>query len=390
MCSACRIPLDPNGDIGVFTASVCAHSVCEPCWRGLDANNNGEAPSDQIRVHEYCGGQRCLITSSQVTAVKYGSWRHHCEGIRLCEAVIHPSVAEMFANRLRVMSAQQLDTGVKDLEVAHHKIATLFNDRDWQPEVRFALAKSRGRADCSTFHVPPIDAHLVTEKLRDIRKVRSKALANLEKSGKHNLSDDDEISKFCRDKPPNGNIWWDVFYMIKLEELEMFRDVIKTLSDHIPEHARRDSGVGKRKTEADSTVSKKGQSAGQRAARLRRDLDSALMEAEQNENAIDPKDSCSNAGSQGSASQLSAAATQLEATERQRQQSMQLSTIMALMDKLANPALPAAHRAFLEKQLVYYENQISSSQDQSMSTPTKTQSMSTPTKQASLTGDPAP
>ena len=125
-----------------------------------------------------------MLAAAQLSAgvVKYGNWRHHCEGIRLCEAVVHPSVAEMFANRLRVMGAQQLDIGVRDIEVAHHKIAALFNDKDWKPDVRYGLAKARGRADCSTYLVAPIDHSVVTEKLLDIRKVRSKTLANLEKS----------------------------------------------------------------------------------------------------------------------------------------------------------------------------------------------------------------
>ncbi len=50
-----------------------------------------------------------------------------------------------------------------------------------------------------------------------------------------------------------------------------------------------------------------------------------------------------------------AVAAQLEASKRQRQHCMILSTIMGLMDTLTNPALQPSHRAFLERQLAHYK-----------------------------------
>ncbi len=56
-------------------------------------------------------------------------------------------MADMFVNRLHLMGAQQLDTGVKDM----HKITAIFNNSDWKPEVWFVMAATRGKADSSSF-----------------------------------------------------------------------------------------------------------------------------------------------------------------------------------------------------------------------------------------------
>ncbi len=89
-----------------------------------------------------------------------------------------------------MMGAQQLDTGVREVQVAHHKIAALFNNKDWKQDVCYCLAKARGRADCSTYLVALIDHSVVTEKQWDISKLCSETLVNLEKRGKHNMAVD--------------------------------------------------------------------------------------------------------------------------------------------------------------------------------------------------------
>ncbi len=102
LCAACTIPLDPNGDVAIFAAGMhlCTHKVCEPCWRGLDANNNGQAaaPSDQRIMSEWVSrllwqsalpAGSCTDSCSEVWQLQ--CW-HQCKGICLCKAVIHPSV----------------------------------------------------------------------------------------------------------------------------------------------------------------------------------------------------------------------------------------------------------------------------------------------------------
>jgi len=81
---------------------------------------------------------------------------------------------------------------------------------------------------------------------------------------------------------------------------------------------------------------------------------------------VGPSDSVSNSGSTPSkatsSSSFSAASTQLQATERQRQQSMQLQTIMQLMNQLSTPNLQEEDRNFLKEQLAFYRAQVRESQ----------------------------
>ena len=132
----------------------------------------------------------------------YGNWRHHAEGIRLCEAIIHNDVKDMFKEWLLVMAAAQIDTGVKDLQIVYTKICNIFNDTSWQPQCSYQLALQNGKARPETYHTVPLDVEKLTEKLREMRKVCSKALANLSKSGKHNMACNEEILWFSSNKPP--------------------------------------------------------------------------------------------------------------------------------------------------------------------------------------------
>ena len=385
-CGACQTPIDPNGSVPIYTASECKHKVCEPCWNSFGVNTNGEPAPEQVQVYMFCGNTKCLSNSPPATAASdgyvrgHGNWRHQAEGIRLCEAIVHDEVKEMFKNRLRVMGAAQLDTGIKDIKVVYHKVAQVFNNREWQPTCRYDLAATAGKAKPETFNCGLLDAEKVKEKLADMRKVRSKALANLSRSGKHNLACPDEISRFCRDKPPNGNIWWDVFYMIMLEREEPFQEILQTLSDALSNTARRESLIGNKRNEETSA---RGQSAAKRAKRHREMLDAALQQHEED---VLPSESVSNAGSTprksvtgGSGGSVGSGGTdgdtfvgctsQLAATERAKEEAVVLHSVMQLMEKLSNSTLPPNYHYFLTQQLDLAQKKLLAIQGPSFTPP---------------------
>ena len=74
---------------------------------------------------------------------------------------------------------------MSDKSLAHEKAALCFNMKDWQPVNRFANLNMEGcKIDLGTWR-QDIDFSKVEDKLRELKKVRSKALQNLERSGKH-------------------------------------------------------------------------------------------------------------------------------------------------------------------------------------------------------------
>ena len=381
-CAVCDVPMDPNGSTPEFTATSCEHKVCSACWESLQPNTMGTAPEEEMPAMEFCGGRTCVLAapehkggvcesqgSTSEEAKRGAYWRHHVEGVRLLEACIHEDVREAFMQRLRVNSAAQLDSGMRDLQLAYHQVAKIFNNTEWHPESRFEQPPTpqRTRARINPHTTACVVSHSdVQEKLNDIRKIKTKAKSNMNKSGSHAVPTDIEISQFCRDKPPNGNIWWDVWYFFKLEKIEEFSSVLSTITDEMPALAQRESTVG----------GVRGQSASARRKRQREEYNKKLseqMDDELKSCGPEPDDSVSNIGS---SSTLTASAifspvvSRVETTELQRQQSLLTKTIMDLMAQLSNPHLLPQFRSFLAQQLEYNQKKLEGTQN-SGTTPTK-------------------
>ena len=320
------------------------------------------------------GGVPVCATGKPEPKKRKAYWRHNCEGVRLLECCVHPEVAEIFKERLRVMGAAQLDSGIKDLTLAHHKVAKLFNDREFRPKVRFEVPRIcvHGLMPEASA-VEDIDHNDVQERLNEMKTVKSKALANMERSGTHEAQSDVQIANFCR-KKPNGNIWWDVWYSIKLMEVESLKEVLDTMHDALPTNVSRDSGVGgagaqKRKPEPEKES--RGASAAARKKRLRERLDEELS-------TIAPDDSASALGGFSKSGNSTVAGSSVRAAfeskmlraEVQREQSLLTGTIISLMRELNNPSLLPEHRFFIQKQLEYNQAKLEGTQGTG-STPTK-------------------
>ena len=343
--------------------------MCGPCWEGLRENTNGDAEEEEnLNAFRpaFCGLSACILQGKDAaqakTVTRTPNWRHDWDGVRLVEACVHEDVRQIFKDRLRVMSAAQLDSGMSDKSLAHEKAALRFNMKDWHPVNRFANLNVEGcKVDPGTWR-QDIDFSKVDDKLRELKKVRSKALQNLERSGKHNDPSPAEIARFCLDKPPNGNIWWDVWYLIMLERSdESLSAVLKTLHDEIPSLARRDSGLGKPEV---GSGERRGQGQNQRQKRQREEL-RCKMADELSHTEVGPDDSVSTVSEVESsvASKLLKQTSEelsgnVRESERQRQQCMLTATIMDLMSKLSDPCMHPTFKDFLWKQLQYNQQKL--------------------------------